>query len=72
MQIADKKLMVAASLLLFRKTYAWLFCQANMVAGNVLWQKKQEICKHLCYPKIIIAVWWTVFLKLLFQSYKYQ
>ena len=50
-----------------------LFYQANSVAGNMCYaRKKQEICKHLRYPMIIDVARWTVFLKLLFQSYEYQ
>ena len=35
-------------------------------------EKTGNLKTSLCYPTIIDAVWWTVFLKLLFQSYKYQ
>ena len=61
-------------LLLHDEADAW----AVLPKGNSWWSEtcalieKTGICKHLCYPTIIGATQWTVFLKMLFQSYKYH
>ena len=46
-----------------------LFCQANLVAGNMYPSRKNGKFANIS-DTTIVAVHWTVFLKLLFQSYK--
>ena len=62
LQIAAKKITTMVFPLLLREVRVWVILL-------MLWQKKIE---HLCCPTIFVAAWWTVFLKLLFQNYKYQ
>ena len=49
------------------------FYQANSVAGNMCSGRKNEKFVNISvYNMIIEAARWTVFIKLLFQSCKYQ
>ena len=68
LQIADKKLTTTVLPLLFRDARAWVVLLTQWSEPRALVEKME----HLRYPMIFVAARWSVYLKLLFQSYKYQ
>ena len=70
LQIADKKLTTTV--------FPLLFCEAYSLGhfAKLSWRPEPrahvEKIENPCYPISFVAVEWTVYLKLLFQSHKYQ
>ena len=71
LQIADKKLRYNNSFSIIVPCSEGLGCFDKLT----WWPEPRALVKkieHLCYPTIFVAVRWTVFSKLSFQSCKYQ